>query len=158
MSELNLEVLNNTLFEELERRYQALYAYAKAQTFVIVYRVEGDSSWNVDRSGGNTQFQGTWYTDRFEGIAGIQKNIENMSGMPTKMYSLVIPKALLDERDALSKGMNEVNVMNADLRAGRKEIVEPDARSVAPSLDEYMNQFIFVREYLDLKRKRTPSL
>lgn len=158
MSESTGENLGNGQFESLEQRYRALYDWAKDQTFVVVYRTEGDSSWNVDRSGGAAQLQGTWYTDRFEKIAGVQKNIEEMSGMPAKTYSLVIPKALLDDRDAMTKGMDEVNVVNADLRAGRKEIAEPEVRTSVPTLDEYMNQFAFVREYLDLKKKRTSSV
>ena len=154
MSELREDNLEQLRFEELERRYKALYDYAKDQQFVVVYRTEGDSSWTVDRSGVAARLQGTWYTDRFAKIAGLKRNIEEMSGMPAKVYSLIVPKSLLDSRDPMMKGMDEVNVLSQDLLGGRKEMLVLEENMEEPTLEEYLNQSAFVREYLGLKKKK----
>ena len=147
---LNVETMERMQLQELETRYFELYNWAKDQKFVTVYRAEGDPSWSVDRSG-SSQLKGTWYTERFEKIAGLKKNIEEMSGMPAKIYSLVIPKSLLDSRDSLSKGMDEVNVLNQDLLLGKKEVVQSDKEE--PTLDTYLDQFDFIKKYRQLKIK-----
>ena len=131
---------------DLEARYRKLYEWAKAQEFVTVYRAEGDPNWKVDRSM-SAQLIGTWYTDRYGMIEHRYKpEIESNSGLPAKVFALIIPKSLLDGRDAIDKGMNQVNVLSDELRAGRQEITD-DAQAVQPNLENYLNQFAFVREY-----------
>lgn len=156
LGEVNPEIGERARFKELESRYLTLYNWAKDQEFAVVYRAEGDPSWNVDRSGGAAQLQGTWYTERFELIGGIKSNIETMSGMPAKVYSLVVPKSLLDSRDPMTKGMSEVNVLNQDLLAGKREISQPEDAG-EPTLDIYLNQFDFVREYKNLQALSSPQ-
>ncbi|KKW32715.1 MAG: hypothetical protein UY76_C0019G0025, partial [Candidatus Uhrbacteria bacterium GW2011_GWA2_52_8d] len=120
--------------------------------FVTVYRVEGDPSWNVDRSM-SQQLVGTWYTDRWDMVGARYKpEIERNSGMPARIFALVIPKSSLDSREAMDKGMNQVNVINEELRAGRQEITDP-SEATSPALETYLNQFAFVREYRALKSK-----
>ena len=137
---------------ELELRYKKLYDWAKSQEFVTVYRAEGDPSWKVDRSL-SAQLVGTWYTDRYSLIkARYKPEIESLSGLPARVFSLIIPKSLLESREAIDRGMSQVNVLNEELRAGRQEISNP-SQSVQPSLDSYLGQFSFVREYKTLKTK-----
>jgi hypothetical protein len=138
--------------KELEARYNKLYGWAKDQEFVTVYRVEGDPSWKVDRSM-SAQLVGTWYTDRWsQVVARYKPEIERNSGMPTKIFALVIPKSLLESREGMDKGMDQVNVINEDLRAGRQEIIDP-SEATPPSLESYLEQFAFVREYQQLKSR-----
>ena len=138
---------------ELEARYNKLLDWANDQGgFVTVYRVEGDPSWKVDRSM-SAQLVGTWYTDRWSQVTARYKpEIERNSGMPARIYALVIPKSLLDSRDGIDKGMDQVNILNEELRAGRQEIVDP-SEATRPSLETYLDQFAFVREYRQLKFK-----
>lgn len=146
-----VEVVERARLQELEARYLKLYDFAKDQKFVIVYRAEGDQSWQVDRSG-SSQLQGTWYTERYDLIERRYKpEIEDLSGMPAKVYGVIVPKSLLDDRDPMDKGMVQVNVINEDLRGGRKEVHSPDTNE--PELEDYLNQFAFVREYRELKEK-----
>ena len=138
--------------DELEVRFKKLHDWAQDQEFVTVYRAEGDPSWKVDRSL-SAQLVGTWYTDRYEMIEGRYKpEIENNSGMPARVFALIIPKSLLESREAIDRGMNQVNVLNEELRAGRQEISNP-SQSTPSSLANYLDQFDFVREYRILKAK-----
>ncbi|HLD21060.1 MAG TPA: hypothetical protein VJB64_03105 [Patescibacteria group bacterium] len=151
--EMNVESRERERMVELETRYETLVAWAKEQGgFVTVYRVEGDPSWNVDRSM-SQQLVGTWYTDRWsQVVARYKPEIERNSGMSARIFALVIPKSLLDTREEMDRGMDQVNVINEELRAGRQEIADP-SEATAPSLEAYLDQFAFVREYRALKSK-----
>lgn len=149
----NIESRERSRLAELEGRYKKLYDYASSRgEFVTVYRVEGDPSWKVDRSM-SKQLVGTWYTDRWSQVhARYKPEIERNSGMPARIFALILPKSILDEREAMDKGMDQVIVINEELRAGRQEITDP-SEATTPSLDGYLDQFAFVREYRTLKEK-----
>lgn len=149
----SIESRERSRLVELEGRYKKLYDWASSQSeFVTVYRVEGDPSWKVDRSM-SQQLVGTWYTDRWsQVVARYKPEIERNSGMPAKVFALVVPKSLLDGREAMDRGMDQVNVINEELRAGRQEITDT-SEAIPPSLETYLEQFAFVREYRDLKAK-----
>lgn len=149
----NIESRERSRLAELDGRYKKLYDWASSQgEFVTVYRVEGDPSWKVDRSM-SQQLVGTWYTDRWsQVVARYKPEIERNSGMPAKVFALVVPKSLLDGREAMDRGMDQLNVINEELRAGRQEITDP-SEATAPSLDGYLDQFAFVKEYKALREK-----
>lgn len=149
----NLESSERERLAELEARYKKLYDWASTQgEFVTVYRAEGDLSWKVDRSF-SAQLVGTWYTDRWsQVVSGHKPNIERNSGKPAKIFALIIAKSVLENREAMDKGMAQVNVINEELRAGRQEITDP-SEATTPSLDGYLGQFAFVKEYKALKEK-----
>jgi hypothetical protein len=138
-------------FNELKQRYLKLYDWAKNQKFVIVYRAEGDPNWNISRSA-STQHVGTWYTPSFSSVLKYKSEIENLSEIPAKIYALIIPDSSLKSRDEIDKGMNQVNVPNQELRAGRIEIHDP-TEIKEPSMENYLNQFEFIKEYKNLEEK-----
>lgn len=149
----SVESRERSRLAELEGRYKKLHDWASSQgEFVTVYRVEGDPSWKVDRSM-SQQLVGTWYTDRWsQVVARYKPEIERNSGMPARVFALIVTKSLLDEREAMDKGMDQVNVINEELRTGRQEITDP-SEATTPSLETYLEQFAFVREYKVLKEK-----
>ena len=152
-NETGKEARDRARLAELEARYEKLRRWAEEQGgFVTVYRVEGDPSWNVDRSM-SPQLVGTWYTDRWsQVVARYKPEIERNSGMPAKVFALIIPHSSLDGREAMDRGMDQVNVLSEQLRAGRQEITDP-SEATPPSLESYLDQFTFVREYRTLKEK-----
>lgn len=140
-------------FKELEQRYNTLYAWAKDQSFTIVYRAEGPHKPELQKSeiGGESTWAGTWFTPSYDFAFKHYKPVIEQNGEGAVIRALIIPQSLLDDRDATQKGMNEVSVINKDLLAGCKTISSPQ-EMLAPTLDNYLDQFSFVREYKDLKK------
>lgn len=157
MSEFaNGEVAERARFNELQQRYEKLVAWAKDQTFVTVFRAEGPMDPNLQRTtiGQETSATqvGTWFSPSYDFVVKHYGPMVENSGNKARVFSLVVPQSLLDERDAIAKGMNEVNVLNRDLLEGKKEISSSE-EALQPTIENYLHQFSFVREFDDLKRK-----
>lgn len=135
---------------ELEARYRKLYDWAKNQEFVTVFRAEGDPDWQTKRST-DPQLTGSWYTEHFSEIERRYKpELTVQSGKPPRVFALITTKSTLESRDAIDRGLGEINIINEELRAGRQEVhEESDAR--VPNLENFLDQFGFVREYKTLK-------
>ncbi len=76
--------------------------------------------------------------------------IERASGKPAQVFALIIPKSSLDAREAIDKGMWQINVLNPELLSGRQKINDP-SEATEPNLENYLDQFPFVKEYRKLK-------
>jgi hypothetical protein len=130
---------------ELIEKYERIKAYAESQKengFVRVYRAEGDKG--EAAFGGQTQLAGTWFSPSFEIAKSFKDRREEDGFSDTKILSLIIPKSMLDGRDAIDAGMNQVNVFNPDLLAGAAMAELPDESAM--SIDDYMDQFPFVKD------------
>ncbi len=129
---------------ELIQKYERIKAYAESQAengFVRVYRAEGDKG--EEAFGGQTALAGTWFSPSFEVPKSFKDRKEGDGSSDMKIVSVIIPKSMLDGRDAIDAGMNQVNVLNPDLLAGATIVDSPDDSSV--SVEGYLNQFPFVR-------------
>lgn len=132
-------------------QYQKLIEYVdriKDQGFSWVYRGEGvvyDDS--VSRSGNNQHLRGSWFTETFA-VAEDFKHKEESEGREAKIYAIMVPNAMLNMRDPLSKGMNggEINIINPTLRDAKFEVTEPlNNNDITP--EAYIDQFNYP-EYL----------
>ncbi|MBI5654854.1 hypothetical protein HZC53_04360 [Candidatus Uhrbacteria bacterium] len=144
----NIERPDKQHLHELEEKYSKLLNWAKDQTFVTVYRVEGEWIPEYSRTPDQT---GWWYTTKWSQISSRYKH--EIQG-DHKIFALIIPESILEKETAWENALGEVRVPNEELREGRQEITDP-TQAVEPTLENYMNQFAFVREYKRLKT--TPS-
>ncbi|TSC64846.1 MAG: hypothetical protein CEO22_687 [Candidatus Berkelbacteria bacterium Gr01-1014_85] len=145
-------------YEELKNEYQKLYDYAKDQSFTVVYRAEGSQEVNSDsvhgaNMSGSRQLIGSWYTENYYLAANDHKDAAVFyTDGSADVYALIIPSEMLEIRDFIAKGKQEINVMSHELREGRVKIAN-ESDSPVPTLDNYLRQFAFVREYYELCKK-----
>jgi hypothetical protein len=155
MSErVSAEVNEQERLKELQGKFEKLYSWAKDQTFVTVYRAEGTHDQKLQRSaigsdGGNAV--GTWFTPSYEFATKRFKPLVEQGGGQARIIAVTIAQADLDGRDSIQKGMQEVNVINKDILASAEDVASE--KTVEPTLENFLQQFAFVREYESLKKK-----
>jgi len=147
-----------TRFLELKQRYEELYDWAKDQEFTVVYRAEGHKNLELENSQGHgrsrsAEMVGSWYSTNYYLTSTEHKlAAEDYTNGEASVYALIVPQSLLDVRNDMAKGKQEVNVMSEDLREGKIEIND-EAQSPEPNLENYLNQFSFVKEYRQLAKE-----
>lgn len=129
----------------LAAKYERIRVYAESQAengFVRVYRAEGGKQ--EAAFGGQAQLAGTWFSPSYEYAKSFRDRRAGDGSENMRIVSLVIPKSLLDDREAIDIGMNQVNVLNADLISGAKEVDSAD--DSVPMIDDYIGQFSFAEQ------------
>jgi hypothetical protein len=106
-----------------------------------VYRAEGGKDEAV--FGGQTGLAGSWFSPSFEVPKSFKDRREADGSVGMKIVSVIIPRSMLDGRDAIDVGMNQVNVLNPDLLAGAITVDSPEESPL--TVGDYMDQFPFVR-------------
>lgn len=104
--------------------------------FTWVYRAEGDL--DPEHIAGDENLVGTWFTPSFEFALGQVQKLTGKRVPNPHLVAMVIPKSLLNERDQIQKGMNEINLMFRD-RVKVRDVSEPILEE--PNADAYVNQF-----------------
>lgn len=142
---------NNIEISEHDRdmltKYEKLLSYAKSQTsFVRVYRAEGDKS-KSHLSQISPTLAGTWFTPTYSNAVSYKESYARADS-DVKIISVVIPQSVLDERETIDKGMNQINVLSPELLQGA--IITENEIVSEPNINDYLRQFAFVEE---LKQK-----
>jgi hypothetical protein len=135
---------------ELMQKILRLINYAEQQDeFVIVYRGEGEMDDHSNRSPNGTHFIGTWYTESFQKAEDFKK-LAGKSSQNTRILALLIPTSLLDSREVLDKGLQQINIMNPDLRESAVEVTSQQSAKLKIRLTKefYLMQFKYYRDYI----------
>lgn len=107
--------------------------------FVWVYRAEGEH--NPDHaSGGNVELAGTWFTPSFGIARNIIPRLESQGIKNIRMVAMVIPKIMLEQRDWIEKGMNEINII---FRKKVEVLLVTEEITTIPTAKTYIDQFKF---------------
>jgi hypothetical protein len=140
----------NNIQAELECKVLKLIEYADQQDeFTIIYRGEGDHGETSNRSPSGNHFIGTWSTESFQKAQGFQ-NLASQSSKKSRIIALLVPRSILDQRDFMDKGLQQVIILNPDLRQGAIEVSSEGFAmlKISRSKEYYLNQFQFYRDYV----------
>lgn len=132
------------LSEEEVAAAQKILEYAKAQeSFAWVYRAEGVQDSKYNNSAGGDAWRGTWFTPSWENA---QRYVTERSHIPEmKVYALVIPTHLLDERDHTDTSMLQVNILSPYLLESKRVVDAP--QTTIPTVLDYCSQIKLLQKY-----------
>lgn len=159
MSELPTQSMadtkKDTLAQDEIEFAEKIINYARTQRdYVWVYRAEGVKDPKHMYSAGGEVFRGTWFTPSFSNAQNYSVERSHIPEM--KIYALVIPQAMLDARDTMDKGMNQINIINPHLLESKRIVT--DAQLVKPTAVDYCSQIGVVKTYADLKNTTVEKL
>lgn len=123
-----------------ETVFEKINAYAEKESangFTWVYRAEGDPD-PKHASGGRTNLAGTWFSPSFLFAKGQIRQLIDKKIPNPHLVAMVIPKSILDQRDSLQKGMQEINIIFRNQIRVRPVEEELDKK---PDAKMYVDQF-----------------